>query len=41
MIAGFKCSKFLLCGENGNLLEHLEGILEVVKDIINGQKDDY
>jgi len=25
----------LICGVNGNLLEHLEGILDVIKEIIS------
>jgi hypothetical protein len=28
-----------MCGVNGNLLEHLEGILEVIKEIVRNPND--
>jgi hypothetical protein len=38
-----RCSKkdtfSLFCGVGGNLLEHIEGVLEVMKEIVKSKKD--
>jgi len=34
----YRCSRFLTCGENGNPLEHLEGILTIIEDILKDKK---